>query len=463
MPTSENAPAAPAPIPPPGPKGWSVVGDLPAIWRQGMVPFFERCWRQHGDVFRFDAGQNAVVVAHPEGIKRILATRRDNYVKGRSFDGLRRVLGDGLITLEGEQWRARRTIVQPAFHRTALGGITDAMVESGRRYFDGLRDRLDPGGWSSIDAYREMVSLTLDVVVTALFGRDLGPAAEVSGDGFGKALELVSERTNGIVLPEWLPTPRNLRFHRTLRQLDAAVYRVIDAGRRRGADAERTLLAMLLSARDEDTGAPLSDREIRDEVFTLFVAGHETTALTLTWLFTLLDGRPEVLAAMRAEVDDVLEGRDPDYSDVPRLGYLRKVVDETLRLRGPVVMTARTALADDEILGFSIKRDDLVMPYFWGAHRHRRFWSDPERFDPERFDPDRGKDRHPWSYLPFSGGQRMCIGATFSLVESVVLLAQLLNRFELRTVPGQDIGFNMLTTLRPASPVRIELRPRGTS
>ncbi|MEW2444497.1 cytochrome P450 [Micromonospora marina] len=443
---------------PPGSTGWPLIGSLPTIQRRGMVSFLDRRWREHGDVFRFNVGQDAVVVAHPEGIKQVLATRRDNYVKGRSYDGLRRVLGDGLITLEGEEWRARRVIVQPAFHRSALSGITDAMVDSGQRYFDGLRQRLTPGAWTAVDAYREMVSLTLDVVVTALFGRDLGPAA-AGASSFGSALEMVSERTNGIVLPEWLPTPRNVRFHRTLRQLDATVYRVIEAGRRREPATGQTLLSMLLAAHDEQ-GRPLPDRAIRDEVFTLFVAGHETTALTLTWLFTLLDGRPEVLAAMRAEVDEVLDGRDPDFSDVPKLRYLRKVVDETLRLRGPIVITARTAVADDELLGYSVRAGDLVMPYFWGAHRHPDFWSEPEQFDPERFDPNRAEDRHPWSYLPFSGGQRMCIGAAFSLVESVVLLAQMLNRFDLRPTPDGEVGLNLITTLRPTAPVRVELRPR---
>ncbi len=444
---------------PPGPRGWPLLGNLPQVRSEGLLQFLENTWRQYGDIFSVDVGFRIVVVAHPDGIKRVLAGNAKNYIKGKTYDGVRRVIGNGLLALEGEAWKRRRNLVQPAFHRAALGKLTEAMVDSGRRHFDAMRKEHGDAPFR-LDAHHDMVALTLDVVVAALFGRELTGAAEVSYDALGAALELVGERSNGVVLPKWVPTPGNRKFHRTMEEVEGAVYRVIAAGRSAGAN-DGTLLSMLLTSRDAETGEPLSDRDVRDEVFTMFVAGHETTALTLTWLFTLLDGRQDVLDAMRAEVDTVLGDRDPTFEDVPKLTYLRQVIDETLRLRGPVAMNARNAVADDELLGMRVKAGDVVMPFFHGVHRHPDFWESPETFDPGRFTPERSAGRNPWSYLPFSAGQRQCIGTAFSLVETVVLLAQLLRRFELTIEPGQDqVKPVAIVTVRPDRPVMISLRAR---
>ena len=444
---------------PPGPPGWPLLGHLPHLRSEGLLPFLERSWRRYGDVFSVNLGFPVVVIAHPEGIKRVLAGNAKNYVKGKTYDGVRRVIGNGLLALEGEAWKSRRALVQPAFHRQALGKLTEAMVETGARHFDALRARHGAEPFE-LDAHRDMVELTLDVVVAALFGKELTEAAHVSYEALGAALDLVSKQSNGLVLPRWVPTPGNRRFHRTMQEVEGAVYRVIAAGRKGGA-GEGTLLSMLLDSKDASTGEFLSDRDARDEVFTMFVAGHETTALTLTWLFTLLDGRPDVLGKMKAEVDTALGDRDPRFEDVPKLTYLRQVVDETLRLRGPVAMNARTAVADDELMGKRIRKGDVVMPFFHGLHRHPSFWAAPEQFDPERFSPQQSQGRDAWSYLPFAGGQRQCIGNTFSLVETVVLLAQLLRRFELEIAPGQNrVKQVAVVTVRPDRPVMITLRPR---
>ncbi len=456
--TALDTPTALRPLPP-GPRGWPLVGHIPALRKHGMLGFMDRSWAEYGDVFAMDVGFHAVVIAHPDGIKRVLAGNAKNYIKGKTYDGVRRVIGNGLLALEGEAWKTRRALVQPAFHRAALGKLTEAMVESGRQHFDALKEKHGTAAFT-LDAHRDMVTLTLDVVVAALFGRDLGGAAEVSYEALGTAMELVGERSNGLVLPKWVPTPGNRRFHRTMEEVEGAVYRVIEAGRRKTTD-DGTLLSMLLNSKDAETGQLLSDRDVRDEVFTMFVAGHETTALTLTWLFTLLDGRPEVIAKMRAEVDTVLGDRDPGFEDYPKLPYLRQVIDETLRLRGPVAMNARTAVADDEILGLRIKAGDIVMPYFYGAHRHPDFWDKPNEFDPDRFSAERSAGRNPWSYVPFSAGQRQCIGNTFSLVETVVLLAQLLRRFDVEVQPGAgEVKPLAIVTVRPDRPVMVTLRPR---
>ena len=454
------SPSPRAASPAPGPRSWPMIGNLPEVRRSGLLGFLLENWRTHGDIFSVNLQGPNVVVAHPDAIKHVLLTNASNYIKGRAYDGLRRVTGDGVLALEGAAWKARRSILQPAFHRSSIARLTEIMAESGAAYFDGLLAR-QGGAAAPIDAHREMVQLTLEVVVAALFGRDLGGATDVSYEALGRAMELISEGGNGVVLPAWVPTPYNRKFHRTMAEVEGAVYRVIEAGRSRGA-SDGTLLSMLLNSRDAETGEALSDSDLRDEVFTMFLAGHETTALTLTWMFTLLGGRPDVVAAMRAEVDTVLGDRDPGFEDVPKLVYLRQVIDETLRLRGPVGVVARDVVKDDVIAGVTVPAGARIMPFFYATHRHPAFWQDPDTFDPGRFSKERSQGRNPWSYVPFSAGQRQCIGNVFSLVETTVLLAQLFRRFDLEI--GEDVGEVkplLLGTLRPDRPVKIVLRPRA--
>ncbi len=457
---SYGQPAASAARRAPGPRQWPLLGNLHGIRAQGLLQYLAQQWRAHGDVYRVKLGSwNAVVLAHPEALKHVLAARRDNYVKAETYDGVRRIIGNGLLALEGEAWKKRRALVQPAFHKAGLSKLAESMVDSGATFFDGLSRRAASRPML-VDVHREMVTLTLDVVVRALFGPELTGVAQVSYEALGSAMELVSEHSNGLVLPPWVPTPRNRRFHRTMREVEGAVYRVIQAGKSRPGD-DGTLLSMLLASRDADTGEPLSDQALRDEVFTMFVAGHETTALTLTWLFSLLAGRRDLWEVARREVDEVLGTRAPSFQDVPKLTFLRQLIDETLRLSGPVAMVARTAVEADVVTGFQVNPGDVVLPFFWATHRHRDFWREPERFDPQRFSADESRGRDPWSYVPFSAGQRMCIGNTFSLIESVLLLAMLLQRFEVRVPEGQQVEPRLMATVRPSKPVMVELTPRS--
>lgn len=441
---------------PPGPRAWPLIGNVGVL--RGLIPFMEQQWAEHGDVFRMRMGtMRAVAVVHPDLLQQVLLTKRQNYVKGPVLDSLRQVLGDGLITLEGDAWKSRRTLAQPAFHRRALEKLTSIMVRSGARYFDGLSARLSDQH-EEIDAHREMVKLTLDVVISALFGEGTIDGSSISYETLGSALELVSEGTNGFRLPDWLPTPHNLKFRRTMRELDGSVHQVIDNARKL-TDGNGSLLSMLLDARDED-GKELSREALRNEVMTLFLAGHETTALTLTWLFTMLDGRSDVLGRMRSEVDTVLQGRDPTFDDFAKLTYVRQVIDETLRLRPPAPMVARNAVADDELGGYEVQKGEVVLPFFWGAHRHPDFWSKPALFDPDRFSAANSKGRNSWSYLPFSAGPRVCIGNMFSLIETVTLVAQLLTRFDVHVLSCADIKPVAIGTVRPSRPVRVRLSRR---
>lgn len=439
----------------PGPRQWPGLGNVGAL--RGVLPFMMEQWARHGDVFRIHAGgMRALVVANPDEILRVLVGNRQNYVKGRAYDSTREVLGDGMITLEGEAWKERRTLAQPSFHRQSLEKLTAIMVESGARYFDGLHARVGgAGAW--INVHHEMVRLTLDVVVNALFGRGTIESTDISYRALSETLELLSGGANGLRLPAWIPTPRNLKFQRTMRALDANVYQIIRTARVN--ETEGTLLSMLLSARDEH-GQPLSDRALRDEVVTLFLAGHETTALTLSWLFALLGENGDVLPHMRAEVDAVLGEREPAFADVPKLSYVRQVIDETMRLRSPVAMIARNALAEDELGGYRVPAGDTIIPFIWAAHRHPDYWDEPERFLPERFTPAASKGRHNGSYLPFSSGPRICIGNTFSITETVILVAQLLKRFDFEIPPCTDVKPVALGTVRPSKPIRVRIARR---
>jgi cytochrome P450 len=448
---------------PPGPSSWPLVGNVPDMRAAGdMAAYFDRLWRTHGDTFRFKLfGTNTLVVAHPEALKQVLSTRRERYVKGKIYDTARSMLGNGLVTLEGDPWKARRALAQPAFHRQSLARLTAIMVGSGARFLDDLAARAADGPFE-VDAHREMVKLSLDVVIAALLGGDLLRGADVSYETLGSAFQLMSERGNGVVLPSWIPTPQNLRFRRTIRELDAIVYSLIGRARQRAPD-DGSLLSMILSAVDADTGKPLPDRDVRDEVLTLFFAGHETTALTLAWMFTFLDGRPEILARMRSEVDEVLRGGDPTFDDVPKLVYLRQVVEETLRLRPPAPIIARNVVEADAIDGYSVSPGDVVFPFFWGAHRHSAFWTDPETFDPDRFTPERSKERHSWAFIPFSGGPRTCIGNMFALIEASILVAQMLSRFDLEVQSCADVRPVAVATMRPSRPIRVVLQRRAAT
>ncbi|MET0342878.1 MAG: cytochrome P450 [Polyangiales bacterium] len=441
----------------PGPRAWPLVGNLGML--QGLLRFTEVQWQAHGDVFAIHAGgMRGVVIADPELIQRVLITNRQNYVKGPVYDGARKILGDGLITLEGDAWRARRTLAQPAFHRQSLVRLTAIMAESGARFFDELARQIGDQP-AELDAHRAMVRLTLDVVVHALFGKGLLDGDEVSYEALSQALEVISDAANGVPLPEWVPTPHNVKFRRTLRALNGNVHQIITRARQVG-EQDGTLLSMLMSAREED-GSPLSDVAIRDEVITLFLAGHETTALTLTWMLVLLKSEPEVLARMVAEVDAVAPDRDPEFADIAKLEYVRRVIDETLRLRPAAPMVARNAVQDDVLGGYHVAKGAVVIPYIWGVHRHPAYWRDPLRFDPDRFLPGANKTRHPCSYLPFSSGPRSCIGNSFSLIEAVLLVAQLLRRFTVTIGPVEDVRPVAIGTVRPSSPVRMTLRRRA--
>ena len=462
--------------------GWPVVGALPAFLRKGGLRYMTDEWRRHGDIFRLRLGKKSVVaVVHPEAIERVLTTGREVYVKGKTYDMLRVLTGDGLLTLDGDPWRKRRRLAQPAFHKEAIRRLTDAMVRVTVEVLDGWRAHAGSGGTPAgreanpatprearparcvsrnglMEAHGAMMHLALEIVGETLFGRRFSAdESDGSARAFGEALELLSTRGN-VPVPQWLPTPGNRRLRAALAHIDDMVYRIIREARTRERDARPTLLGMLLESRDADTGEALSDRALRDELITLVLAGHETTALLLTWAFTLLGRHPEVVARMRAEVRDVLGDRHPTAEDLTQLPYLRCVIDEVLRLRSPVWALGRDVAADDELCGHRVRAGEMVMPLPYLTHRHPAFWEEPARFDPDRFRPERKAGRHPFAYLPFSLGPRMCIGHVFTIVEAQIVLALLLQRCDLELASLREVPLKPQMTLRPAAPVHVRVR-----
>jgi cytochrome P450 len=433
-----------------------VLGHIPLLRKLGFVPTLNRFHGELGDIFELRLGPKPLTsVIRPEAMERIFVSNQKNYAKQRAYTPIREFLGDGLVTLDGERWRVRRRLLQPHFHRSRVADMVAGMVGVIDAYLDGLRKRLPNGG--VIDMHREMVALTLDIVFNALFGPGLARGRDVSYELLTDSVPVMNERLEGVPVPLWIPTAKNRRFHRTLAALDAAVFEIIAAARQR-EQADPTLLGMLLDTVDDETGAKLSDRAIRDEVMTFYVAGHETTALMMTWLFALTGGRSDVWGAIADELERTLHGRIPSYEELAQLVYVRQVIDETLRMRPATAALSRDVLADDELMGHRVEAGSFVLMYIYGLHHHPALWDEPERFDPGRFAPEAASERSKCSYIPFSAGPRMCIGNSFALAEGALILAMLLQRAEWTLEPGQRIEPVAAGTVRPSGPVNVRVR-----
>ena len=454
---------APPPSAPPSIRGEPWFGSLRA-YRDDRLGFLVRAAR-HGDVVSMRLGPRTFhLIAHPEGVKRVLIDNAANYHKEtRGQELMRPLLGEGLLTAEGEAWKSQRRLAQPAFQRDRVAGFAPIMVEATRDVLEAWAPRARTG--ESFDLAEEMSKLTFRIVGLAIFGTDLGDTAEEVGRSLSIALLDRTERTTSLLdyfLGERIPTPRNRRFQRALRSLDSVVARTIAARRSRPPSVESSgsdLLTLLGNARDPETGAGLSDRLLRDQVMTILLAGHETTANALSWTFYLLSTHPEVERRVCAEVESVLSGREPTAEDAARLRYTRAVVDESMRLYPPVWTMARNVVEDDVLSGKRVGGGSYVWISPFVTHRHPDFWENPEGFDPERFlDPAPGRPR--FAHFPFGGGARQCIGNTFALLEAVVILAMALQRYRIELVPGATVTPEPLITLRPRGGVPVRIRSR---
>jgi cytochrome P450 len=439
---------------PTGPKG-HLLGDNLREYARDPLGFLFGCAREHGDVVRLRLmGQTFYLLSHPDLIEYVLVESNRNFTKTRILRRNRRLLGEGLLTSEGEFWRRQRRLAQPAFHRKRVAAYGEVMAAFAERSLKGWRDG------QTIDVHEEMMRLTLEIVAKCLFDANVRAEANDVGRAMRVALEDFSSQRRLIRIPKNIPTPHNLRFERAARRLDAIVLRMIE-DRRKSRDEDRgDLLSMLMLAEDE-SGERMTDKQLRDEVMTLFLAGHETTANALSWTFWLLSLNPEVEAKLAAELGRVLGGRAPTMEDLPNLSYTERVVKESMRLYPPAWVMGREAIGECEVGSYRMPAGTTALMSQWVMHRDPRYHHDPERFDPDRWTAGYEERLPRFAYFPFGGGPRQCIGASFAMTEARLILATVAQRFRMDLAPGQRVEPYASVTLRPKEGIRMTLRPRG--
>jgi cytochrome P450 len=444
---------------PPRTAGLPIVGALPALLRRPF-PFFLEARERYGDVYTLDLGiQRMLVFNQPQHAQHILVEQSNNYPKGKSVqsDAVQTLFGNGLLTSEGALWLRQRRMIQPHFHRQQLTGLASLMVEAIDQSFQSW---LIPSARTPFNLSPAFAAMTMQVILKILFGQAL---QQSQFDAVRAAITFVVDYLIWAILmpdlPGWLPLPGMRRYQQALRTIAAAVQMVIDQQRRVPEPANH-LLATLLQLVDAETGERMSDRQLRDEIVTFFLAGYETTSLALAWSLHFLSQLPDMRRQLVAEVDAVLGGRPPAFADLPNLVYTRMVIQEALRMRPPAWHLTRTATEADTIDGYSIAAGTTVALQIYAIHHHPQHWPEPERFDPQRFSPEHSVDRHKYAWIPFSAGQRQCIGKDFSLMEAQLILAMLLQRYTVDAIPGYVATPQLSTALKARGGVRVALATR---
>lgn len=442
---------------PPGPFGNPLLGSLKDM-RHDPLSFFVRAASDYGGVTSFRAGPRRVVLAsHPDAVRHVLQEHAKGYdKKTRGFDAVRLLLGNGLLTSEGSFWLRQRRLMQPAFHRQRIAGFADLFVDAAEELAAQLETR---AGRSPVDASAAFMRLTLRLASLTLLGTDVGDDAPRISRALTTSMRFANDRiTAPFALPLRLPLPAHRRALAAKDVLDEVVARVIAERRRTGTADRADLLSMLMEAVDEDSGERMNDAQLHDEVMTLLLAGHETTAAALTWTFVLLSRHPTVRRRLEEEVEAVLGDRRASLADVPKLAFTRRVLDESLRLFPPAWIISRRAVADDEMMGFRIPAETFVLVSPWVTHRTTDCFRNPEGFDPDRFEHQDAWPR--FAYFPFGGGPRFCIGNNFALLEATLVIATLSRRLRLDLPPGAQVRPEPAITLRPRDAVLMDVQRR---
>ena len=442
---------------PPGPRGLPLLGSLLAV-RRDPTGVFLNAARRFGDVVYFKIGpRRGYLISNPQDVRHVLLDNARNYHKSPLYDKLRAVLGNGLLTSEDAFWLRQRRIAQPSFHHQRIAVLAGVMAKAARETAERWKTVVSEKGPVDID--EEMMRLTRTVVLRTLLGGDLGPFAARVDDAWTVVNQHIGESFWSLGFTDRLPTPKYRRFLAARAVLMGAVDHVISQ-RRSSPSGSADLLSMLLSARDEETGEAMTDNQLRVEVMTFLLAGQETTSLALTWTWYLLSQHPEARHRLEEEIDSVLDGRPPEYTDLVHLPYTRRVIDEAMRLYPPAWGFSRQALSDDQLGGFHLPRGWLVFVLPYVLHRLPAFWEHPDAFDPDRFSPERSADRPKFVYLPFGAGPRQCIGNQFALIEAQLTVATLAQVYRLRLVPGHRVEPWPLITLRPRFGMPMLIEPR---
>jgi cytochrome P450 len=450
-------------------EGGAFVENAYAAPRFGLIEFLRRVREDQlstlvPELFDQSLIYNRLLFLHsflvnkPEYIEHVLLTNHANY--GKSLF-LRRMLGpllgDGLLISEGEPWRRQRRIMAPAFHSRRIAELAATFAACTELMLARWRTMTEP-----FDIATEMMGLTLDIIARTMFSTDV--SAEV--EAVRRLMDIAVNQRPGVLdllgFPEWLPRRQPAPYRRAIAAFEAVVARILAERRADGID-RGDLLSMLLAARDSETGSDMSDKQLRDEILTIFAAGHETTATALSWIWYLLAQHPEAEARLHHELDSVLGGRTPTYADLSRLTWTRMVIEEAMRLYPPVHTIARTALGEDRIGGVRVPAGAILTISIYVTHRNPTLWPQPERFEPERFAPAAVAQRHRFAYLPFGGGPRICIGNGFAMAEAQVIVATIAQRYRVRLAPGHVVQPIGLITLRAKNGIPVTLEPRRTS
>jgi cytochrome P450 len=429
---------------------------LPAVFRFDSLAFTLSLSRQYGDIAYYRFGPLHVYhLCHPDLAQQILVDQHDRF---RKPELLRHAFGpfagQGLLTSEGSLWKQQRKLMQPAFHHRHLAAYGNVMVAQTL----GMMDSFAQGQVREITS--EMAELTLGIVAKCLFGAELPSERKQIREAMVAMIAAASRRVNSILrMPSWIPTAGNIRERRALAQMDGILQSLFDS-RRKLQEQRDDLLSVLLAATGEVSAGGMSDKQLRDEMLTLFLAGHETTANALTWTWFLLSRHPRVETKLWDELDRVLNGRPPEPADLAKLPYTEMVIRESLRLYPPAPAVAREPVGDVTIAGYRIPKGSLLSVNTYGLQRDARFYPDPERYDPERFSPG-WEERIPrYAYLPFGAGPRVCIGNAFALMEARLILATVAQCYKLSLEPGQKVVPVQLITVKPRGPVWMNLRRR---
>jgi cytochrome P450 len=439
---------------PPGPRGLELLRLMLGLSRDPLG-LFEQMVRAYGDVVLLSLPfRKRVLVSHPDLIEQVLVVQHHKFHKSAfAKEAIEPLLGQGLLLSEGDFWRRQRRLAQPAFHRARVNEYAGTMVEQARTHI---------GTWKNgevRDLAEEMMLLTLAIAVKTLFGAEVDSEANRVGESLSYLMRYQIGRVRAAIrLPETWLTKGKRRADAEYQYLDSLVYRII-AERRASGVLGRDVLSLLMGAMDED-GSQMTPRQLRDETMTLFLAGHETTALTLSWTWYLLSQNPAAEARLHEELAQVLGGRPPQVEDIPRLPYLDAVIREALRLYPPAYILSRTAIEPFELGGYQFSKGVTVLMLPWILHRQARYFDEPEAFRPERW-LDGLTERLPtYAYFPFGGGPRRCIGQGFALLEAALLVGVIAQRFRFRLEPGHPVVPEPLITLRTKHGIRMEIQAR---
>ena len=437
---------------PPGPKN-TTFSILFGERRRDPFVFFSKLAHDYGDVCGLKLlNFRTLFINHPNDIEEMLVTNARKFEKGRVMKANMRLFGEGLLTSEGDFWLRQRRLAQPAFHRTRINAYGATMVEYAERAMRGWKNG------ETRDIHADMMKITLEVVGKTLFNSDLTQDAREVGETLEILLKLAADFGQSILIPMWVPTPRNIRGRMGIRRIEKIIYRIISE-RRAEAHDKGDLLSMLLAVQDED-GSRMTDKQLRDETITLFLAGHETTANAISWTFWLLAKNPAVEKKFHEELSGVLGCCAPNIEDIPKLLYTSHILTESMRLYPPAWGMARLVKEPVGVAGYKLVPGNGVACAQWVVHRDPRWFEDPEKFVPERWEGDLLKRIPRFAYFPFGGGPRQCIGNSFALMEATLILATIAQKFRFRLDENHPVKPLASITLRPEHGIRATLEAR---